>query len=105
MPAPITLARPDISTALSTIADVPIAWSGGEPNASVIIEVIGDTQTICTFDASAGAGTIPRAALSAFAGHTTTFQWQQQRDVVANAGSFPVHLMAVVTISAQVAWN
>lgn len=105
MPGALALTQPDLSAALSTTSDVAIAWTGGEPDASVIVEVIDDTQTTCTFDASAGQGTIPRAAIAAFAGRTTTFQWQQQRDAVVNAGPFPVHVLAVVVNSAQTSWK
>lgn len=105
MPAPITLTRLDLTNALPTTDDLEISWSGAESDASVIVQVIDDTQTTCTFDASSGAAIIPRAAIAAFAGHTTTLQWQKQRDAVVYAGSFPVHLLAVVTNSARVRWK
>jgi len=72
VPANITLIAPQEPYVLPSGQDLTFTWSGGESGAfvSVAFNAPLPVAAFCTFDATAGTGTIPYAALGGFTGTT-----------------------------------
>jgi hypothetical protein len=67
-PGTVTIPTSTPST-ISTSQDFVLTWSGGESGASVVVGIARQglneyTSVSCTFDATAGTGTIPKAQLA-----------------------------------------
>jgi len=95
-PAIITLVAPQQPYAISTTADLAVAWTGGEPGAQVIFQVggSGPGEVDCTFDASVGHGTVPAAALRTLSG-MGWIGFGQLASTTFTAGGYPVQLTAL----------
>jgi hypothetical protein len=81
----VTTSAPGGFGAISTTADLPIQWTGGQAGAQLTVTfsemTIGPeapTTISCTFDASLGQATIPQAALAPLAGlKQAIMNWDQ----------------------------
>jgi hypothetical protein len=89
--------------AIATSSDLAVSWTGGEADASVHVVLTGGQNTPlpntflvdCAFDASAGQGLVPRAALSLLKGRGLgRFVVYQQRVRTVQAGTFAVQIVA-----------
>jgi hypothetical protein len=92
--------RPDggASYSISTAQDLRLSWTGGEPGASLGLDLVGQilnrpgfVDVSCIFQATDGQGTVPQAALAALAG----WPWgalsvYQQRSATVQSGTFAV---------------
>jgi len=87
--------------AISTASDFQVSWTGGEAGALVGVTLAGEegksgveVAVTCSFDATAGQGTIPQAAIASLAGGPGSFFIYQERRVAQQAGSFHVETVA-----------
>jgi hypothetical protein len=84
-PVTVTTTAPGGFGAISTTADLPIQWTGGQAGALLTVyfneETTGPVQpttVACAFDASLGQATIPQAALAPLAGlKDAIMNWDQ----------------------------
>ena len=92
----------NVPTAIDTSQDFTLAWSGGEPDATVIVGIArgvpnGSAGVSCTFDATAGTGTIPKALLATIqsgAPNGDVIVGQQRKTTFAS-GAFVTDLVAI----------
>ena len=97
-PGPIAIDEP---ATISTAQDYVVTWSGGEVGAQVFVDGEGEKNNGsnaagCYFDAAAGTGTIPQAALAALKGVANgQLYFGQQRKTSFTAGSFAIDLLAI----------
>ena len=89
-------------SSLSTSQDLTLTWSGGESGASVAVGIersgFNDSLTVsCTFDATAGTGTVPKALLSQIQTGSPNGDLLvgQFRQTTFTAGAFVIQLYAV----------
>ncbi len=92
---------PTPPTNISTTQDFTVSWIDGEPGADVVIELVGmgnngSTGVSCTFEPTAGTGTIPQSELVALKGMSGQLFYGQQRKTTFAAGSFPINLVAML---------
>jgi hypothetical protein len=87
------------SYAIPTAQDLAVAWTGGQPDATVGVDLIwrSTVGTVayasCTFPASDGQGTIPKEALASFvAGPGGFLTVYQQKSATTQAGSFAIEI-------------
>jgi hypothetical protein len=87
---------------ITTSQDFTLTWSGGEPGATVIIGVArggfnGSEGVTCTFDATAGTGTIPQSLLATVQNGSPDGDLlvAQQRKTTFAAGAFVIDLVAL----------
>jgi hypothetical protein len=86
---------------ISTAQDLTVTWTGGESNAQVLIEVEGNSgmntrYAYCLWDAAAGTGTIPSAALAGLANlGSGVFVWGEWRITNFTAGAYPLQFTAL----------
>jgi hypothetical protein len=103
-PAGIDLTKPtagsDGQYAISTSADLAVAWSGGQTGDSVLFEGLSGGSAYyfaCTWDATAGAGTVPKAILAQLAGQQySEIEWLQGTKKTFDAGGCAITLTAYV---------
>jgi hypothetical protein len=98
-PGPITPLAPQASSTIPTNQDLVWSWSGGEPGAEVVVEAtsqLGGKASIvtCTFDPSAGTGTMPAAALGLLQPADGLILWVQQRRTPFSVGPYPAEVGA-----------
>jgi hypothetical protein len=87
---------------VSTSQDLHVAWTGGETNAFEDVLFFAQTtmtqiEVECTFDATLGQGTIPKAALAPLASGlpgTDSFKTAQYRTITFTSGPFTITLQA-----------
>ena len=98
-PGKVTATAP---ATLSTSQDFTLAWSGGEPGASVTIGIArgafnGSEGVSCMFDATAGTGTIPKELLATIQNGSPNGDLlvSQQRKTTFASGAFVIDLVAV----------
>ena len=101
-PANVTIQQPKLNGStyvIPTSTDLPLAWSGAEPGAQVVVEGTassGSSYFLCTFDALAGGGVVPVAMLKSLSGMAGGyFIWGQFTTTTFNAGPFTVGLHAL----------
>ena len=87
------------ATSISTSADLPIAWTGGQAGDTMLLEIAGLDSSAstysymsCSWDAAAGQGTIPAAVLKPFAGTNQKVSYGQYGRDHVHLG--PVHHLA-----------
>jgi hypothetical protein len=109
-PGAITLTAPvgDAGTiAVSTSNPLTVTWTGGTSGDRVYVDLSAfftsgaSASTICSWDAMAGTGTIPAAALAPLSSGTQqpgrgAAIWYQQSDTAFNAGRWAIALRAYV---------
>jgi hypothetical protein len=85
--------------AIPSAQDLAVAWTGGAPEATVGVDLVWKSPVgavayaSCTFEASAGQGTIPKEALAAFeAGPGGFLTVYQQKSATTQAGSFAIEV-------------
>ena len=72
-----------VPATISTASDLQVSWMGGQSGAQVTVSFSMMSQgpvplTLCTFDAAAGQGTVPQAALASLAGTSNGISnWSQ----------------------------
>jgi len=98
-PSKIAVATPSV---ISTSQDLTLTWTGGESDAKVIIGIArgafnGSTSVSCTFDATAGTGTVPKAQLASMQSGVLTGNLTvgQQRTTTFASGAFVIDLSAI----------
>lgn len=88
-------------TSVSTSADLPIAWTGGQAGATMLLKVASNTSpstfsyTSCSWDASAGQGTIPAVVLKPFSGTNQQMSYGQYRSTAFSSGAYSISLSAM----------
>jgi hypothetical protein len=95
------LLSPVPPTSISTAQDFTVSWIDGEPGAEVVVELVGSgnngsTGVSCTFEPTAGTGTIPQSELVALKGMSGQLFYGQQRKTTFASGSFPINLVALL---------
>jgi hypothetical protein len=107
--APVTLTAPTAATGakitIPTTADLTVTWTGGAAGAKMYFNGTAVFKTgvaglACTWDASAGTATVPKAALVPMvAGNATgaDVTWYQAAETSFSAGTWPVTLSAYTT--------
>jgi len=81
------------TTVIPTGADLPLTWSGGQPDATMLFEVLameGRTWTYCTWNGSDDHGTVPAAALKPFSGMSAYVTYGQFSEASFYAGPFSI---------------
>lgn len=117
-PGGITLTSPAPTDSgalvIPTSTDLALTWTGGVAGARVIVDLTaffaggGSASTVCSWDASAGQGTIPAAALEPLAAGdagTSTAVWSQQAESAFDVGSWSVGIRALVNGGALVSFE
>jgi len=110
-PGPITLTEPTADSgtfSIDTSQNLDLTWAGGATGAHFILE-LGAAFTsgaaasaVCSWDATAGSGTVPAGALAplaagdAQAGRSTALWYQEAQTTVA-AGRWTVGVRAYVS--------
>jgi hypothetical protein len=78
---------------IATSSDLTVAWTGGQSGDLVLVEAADPTWLnyfSCSWDASAGQGTIPRTVLSVLAGRSGDIVWLQESVTAFQAGSYSI---------------
>jgi hypothetical protein len=102
-PAPITVTAPALDTSTALIMrslDFNVAWTGGTARTNVEASISPSTQGTevrCEFDAAAGTGMIPIAALQQLPQGTATLSITPVSKVDVMAGEFRVTLELATT--------
>ncbi len=96
-PAPVTITSPAMTTGSAgptytydSTAALPWTWTGGQAGTSVIVSVITHTPDLtvtCTFDATAGAGTIPQDVVAELPAMGSTLQIVAASSTMLAAGN------------------
>jgi hypothetical protein len=96
-PSPITLTSPDSldggALTIPTGGDLTVTWTGGVTGNTAVIQCIGTSATVaveCDFDAAAGQGTVPQAALTGLTGGGQLI-FGQATSRTFSAGSFSIN--------------
>jgi hypothetical protein len=109
---PVSVGAPDLAvlvqppvttdggiTNISTVSDLPVQWTGGQPGATMLLEAFGNTNpntyTICTWNGADGKGIVPAAALKPFSGTTGAFYYGQYNVTSFSAGPYTITLTAL----------
>jgi hypothetical protein len=98
----LTTSAPGGFGAISTTADLPIQWTGGQAGAQLTVTfnemTTGPslpTTVACTFDASLGQATIPQAALAPLAGlKQAIMNWDQTVSKQFDVAGWSVQVLA-----------
>jgi hypothetical protein len=99
-PGPVVVSAPPAAGGTFTIptsADLSVAWTGGETNASFAWAITAGANAVaCRWDATAGQGTVPASLLAFFAGASPgTVVYEHTRSVTFAAGAYGVALWAM----------
>ena len=109
-PRLVTLTSPVLSgsgtTAIPTSTDLELAWTGGQRGATMTLRS-GNEQSQsslgCTWDASLGHGTVPRALLIPLAGEARAFlSYGQESSRTFRAGAYAIAETAMLYANAEV---
>jgi hypothetical protein len=98
--APLVLTKPSSPETSIPIPyrGVELEWQPGEAGSSVTVSAFGSgdawTQLLCTWDATAGVGSVPAEALKPLP-NGTELNIGVRRDTVYNAGNFAITLVLV----------
>ena len=97
------------TTVIETGADLPITWSGGQPGATMLFEVVAmpniNEWTYCTWNGSDGQGTVPAAALKPFSGMNASVSYGQFSETDFYAGPFSVAISVLPFTAASVSFQ
>ncbi len=91
---------------VTTTAPLALTWTGGTAGNTVFIEGVAygatsETSFDCSWDATLGAGSVPKSMLAALAGQPGEISWGQQgAPVMFDAGKYAVYYLADVVGSA-----
>ncbi|HEY8040292.1 MAG TPA: hypothetical protein VIF15_10890, partial [Polyangiaceae bacterium] len=76
-PGLVSITAPPSPFKIPTSVDLPVAWSGGESGAVVILEGVATASSgsyfLCLWDASLGQAVVPQIVLSGLAGQATGY--------------------------------
>jgi len=102
-PAGIDLTKPNVGSgtgSTSTSADLVVAWSGGQSGDTVLFEGLSGGSAYyfaCTWDATVGTGTVPKAILAELAGQQSAeIEWLEGTTKTFDAGGYAITLTAYV---------
>ena len=108
-PSLVTITSPAGTNAkyvIPSTSDFDLTWTGGQAGAQVVFEGFTPTNTwvVCAWDATAGKGTIPQAALATLPSAYTGIFGQTNKKTFS-AGAYNVELYAMQTVTGSVFTN
>ena len=106
VPANITLLTPKLPFDEPSGQDLTFTWSGGESgdHVSIFFDNEAPIQADCTFDATAGTGTIPHEALAGVTGQVNV-SIMVVRDAKTWVGGYPIDFQMQRTTNIQITFQ
>jgi hypothetical protein len=103
-PPALNLTKPTAGSgghySISTSADLAVAWSAGHAGDSVLFQALSGASAYyfaCTWDATAGEGTVPKAIVAPLAGQQyAEIEWLQGTTKTFDAGGYAITLTASI---------